>query len=97
MQLFKKIYYVNDIKDDVFMSMTKEEQRLYKLTQCNTLLNRDFIDKSEAYMKNVELDYKDIYGIKGIKYCNDRQKCSKSIPKKKSKVQFSNDIQYSRN
>ena len=79
------------------MSLTKEEKKIYKLTQCNTLLNRDRLDKRDIYLKNVELDYKDIYGIKGLNFCNKMQKCCKSTPKKRSRVQFSNNIQYSRN
>ena len=79
------------------MSLTEEEKKIYKLTQCNTILNRDMLDKREVYLKNVELDYKDIYGVKGVNFCNNMKKCSKAIPKKKCKVQFSNNIQYSRN
>ena len=55
------------------------------------------LDKRDIYLKNVELDYKDIYGIKGLNFCNKMQKCSKSTPKKRARVQFSNNIQYSRN
>ena len=79
------------------MSLSKEEQKIYKLTQCNTLLNRDLLDKRDIYLKNVELDYKDIYGIKGVKFCNKMLNCSKTTPKKKCKVQISNNIEYSRN
>ena len=79
------------------MNLTKEEQKLYKLTQCNTILNRDMLDKREAYLKNVAFEYKDIYGSKGVKFCNDMQKCNKSSPKKQRKVQFKDYIEYSRN
>ena len=79
------------------MSLTKEEKKIYKLTQCNTILNRDMLDKREVYLKNVELDYKDIYGAKGVKFCNSMKKCTKAAPIKRCKVQFSNNIQYSRN
>ena len=91
------MYYTDIIGKSEYLSLTKEEQKLYKLTQCNTLINRDMLDKREAYLKNVELDYKDIYGVKGVKFCNNMQRCTKSNPKKKCKVQFSNNIQYSRN
>ena len=80
-----------------YMALTKEEKKIYKLTQCNTFLNRDMLDKRDIYLKNVELDYKDIYGIKGLNFCNKMQKCCKSTPKKRARVQFSNNIQYSRN
>ncbi len=79
------------------MNLTKEEQKLYKLTQCNTILNRDMLDKREAYLKNVAFEYKDIYGSKGVKFFNDMQKCNKSSPKKQRKVQFTDYIEYSRN
>ena len=79
------------------MNLTKEEQKIFKLTQCNTILNRDMLDKREAYLKNVFTDYKDIYGLKGVKFCKDMQNYSKSSPKKNRKVQFTNNIEYSRN
>ena len=89
MNLFKRGEYIN---------LTKEEIKLYKLTQCNTLLNRDMLDKREIYLKNVQSDYKDIYGNKGVKFCKEIQKRAKSTPnKKKCKVMFSNNIQYSFN
>ena len=88
MNLFKRGEYIN---------LTKEEIKLYKLTQCNTLLNRDMLDKREVYLKNVQSEYKDIYGSKGEKVCRAMQKKSKSAPKKNNKVRFSNNIQYSRN
>ena len=55
------------------------------------------LDKREAYLKNVYVDYKDIYGIKGAKFCKEMQQLGKFYPKKKRRVQFSNNIQYSRN
>ena len=79
------------------MNLTNEEQKLYKLTQCNTILNRDMLDKREAYLKNVAFEYKDIYGSKGVKFFNDMQKYNKSSPKKQRKVQFTDYIEYSRN
>ena len=48
------------------MNLTKEEQKIYKLTQCNTILNRDMLDKREIYLKNVAFEYRDIYGLKEI-------------------------------
>ena len=55
------------------------------------------LEKSDLYLKKVELEYMNIYGIKGIVFCNNMKRCSKLNPKKKFKVKFSNDIQYSRN
>jgi hypothetical protein len=39
--------------------MTKEEIKIHKLTQSNTILNRDKLDKSHTYIKNIKKDYKD--------------------------------------
>ena len=77
--------------------MTKEEKKLYKLTKKNTKLNRDMLDKRDSYIKNVQSEYKDLYGNKGIKFCKEIQKRSNSTPKKNTKVSFSGNIQYSIN
>ena len=79
------------------MNLSKEEKEIFKLTQCNTILNRDMLDKRELYLKNVALDYKKIYGIKGDKFYNNMKNYNKSNPKKKKRVQFTNIIEYSRN
>ena len=55
------------------------------------------LEKSDIYLKNVELDYKDIYGIKGVIFCNNMRNYTKLAPKKNFRVKFSNDIEYSRN
>ena len=96
--MFKKISFSEKFKKSEYNNLTKEEKKLYKLTQCNTILNRDMLDKREIYLKNVQSDYKDIYGNKGVKFCKEMQKRAKSTtPKKKCKVKFSNNIQYSMN
>ena len=79
------------------MNLSKEEKEIFKLTQCNTILNRDMLDKRELYLKNVALDYKKIYGIKGDKFYNNMKNYNNSNPKKKKRVQFTNVIEYSRN
>ena len=79
------------------MNLSKEEKEIFKLTQCNTILNRDMLDKRELYLKNVALDYKKIYGIKGDKFYNNMKNYNKSNPKKKKRVQFTNVIEHSRN
>ena len=53
------------------------------------------LDKRDIYIKNVQTEYKDIYGNKGIQFCKDMQKRAKSTPKKNIKVKFSNNIPYS--
>ena len=97
-QLFKKYYFVDIFQGSDYASLTKEEKKIYNLTQCNTILNRDLsdkLDKRELYLKNVELYYKDIYGNKGVRFCNKMKNITKCSPKKNFKVQFSNNIQYS--
>ena len=76
--------------------MTKEEIKIHKLTQSNTILNRDRLDKSHTYIKNIKKDYKDIYGNKGIKFCDNMQIKPKELAKKKNKVTFTNNIEYSK-
>ena len=76
--------------------MTKDEIKIHKLTQNNTLINRDRLDKRDTYIKNVKNDYKDIYGNKGIKFCDDMQIKPKQIAKKKNKVIFTNKIEFSK-
>ena len=95
MHITRKIYYIDKRKINEEICLTKEEKKIYKLTQCNTFLNRDMLDKSDIYVKNVVLDYKDIYGIKGVNFCNNMQKGRKLTYKKNCRVQFSNNIQYS--
>ena len=55
------------------------------------------LEKSDIYLKNVELDYKDIYGIKGVIFCNNMRNYTKLAPKKNFRVKFSSQIEYSRN
>ena len=76
--------------------MTKEEIKIHKLTQSNTILNRDKLDNSHTYIKNIKKDYKDIYGSKGIKFCDNMQNQQKQSVKKKNKVTFTNKIEYSK-
>ena len=76
--------------------MTKEEIKIHKLTQSNTIINRDKLDKRDTYIKNIKKDYKDIYGSKGIKFCDDMQIKPKTLAKKKNKVTFTNKIEYSK-
>ena len=95
--MFKNISFSDIFKRSEYMNLTKEEKKLYKLTQCNTILNRDMLEKREVYLKNAEEEYKDIYGNKGVKFCKDMQKKVKTMPKKNCKVKFSNKIHYSMN
>ena len=84
------------VKRGDYINMTKEELKIHRLTQSNTLVNRDKLDKRDTYIKNIKNDYKDIYGNKGIKFCNDMQNIHKQSAKKQNKVSFSNKIEYSK-
>ena len=53
--------------------------------------------KKEKYIKNKLTDYKEIYGNKGVQFCLNLQKKHKKNDKKQNKVQFSDNIEYSRN
>ena len=86
--MFKKLSFVDLFKRGEYINLSKEEQKLYKLTQCNTLLNRDMLDKREVYLKNVQSEYKDIYGSKGEKVCRAVQKNQNLHLKKIIKLGF---------
>ena len=93
--MIKKIPFMSLFRKGEYIYLTTEEKKIYKLTQCNTILNRELLDKRDAYLKNVQNDYKDIYGNKGVQFCKAMQQKKKTTNKKKSKVSFSNNIQYS--
>ena len=93
--MIKKIPFMSLFRKGEYIYLTTEEKKLYKLTQYNTILNRELLDKRDAYLKNVQNDYKDIYGNKGVQFCKAMQQKKKATNKKKSKVSFSNNIQYS--
>ena len=90
--------------------MTEEDIKLFELTKNNTITNRDILNKEKEYMKTIEPKYKEIYGDKGVKFCEEENK--KEVEKinenanqneqinnrnKKGKVRFSSIVQYSRN
>ena len=70
------------------------DRKIYVLTKCNTLVNRDLMEKRNSYLKKVKKEYNLIYGQRGNNYFNSIQK---NIPKEKKlkKVSFSGEIQYS--
>ena len=70
------------------------DRKIYVLTKCNTLVNRDLMEKRNSYLKKVKNEYNLIYGQRGNNYFNSIQK---NIPKEKKqkKVSFSGEIQYS--
>ena len=90
--------------------MTEEDIKLFELTKNNTITNRDILNKEKEYMKTIEPKYKEIYGDKGVKFCeeenkNEVEKINENTNQneqvnnrnKKGKVRFSSIVQYSRN
>ena len=71
-----------------------DDKKIFVLTKCNTLVNRDLLDKRNAYLKKVKKEYNQIYGQKGAKYFESIQKNIQK-PKKNKKVSFSGEVQYS--
>ena len=72
----------------------KGDNKLTVLTKCNTLVNRDLLDKREYYLNKVKVEYQQIYGQKGVNYFNSIQHFIPK-PKKCGKVKFSGEIEYS--
>ena len=70
------------------------DRKIYVLTKCNTLVNRDLMDKRNTYLKKVKKEYNLIYGQKGNNYFNSIQQ-NIQRPKKNKKVSFSGEIEYS--
>ena len=88
--------------------MTEEDVKLFELTKSNTITNRDILKKDKEYMKNIEPKYKEIYGDKVTKFCEEENKIesvnasqnqNEQIEKKKRrrKIKFSSIVEYSRN
>ena len=71
------------------------DRKIYVLTKCNTLVNRDLMDKRNTYLKKVKKEYNLIYGQKGNNYFNSIQQNIQKPPKKNKKVSFSGEIEYS--
>ena len=71
--MIKKIPFMSLFRKGEYIYLTTEEKKIYKLTQCNTILNRELLDKRDVYLKNVQNDYKDIYGNKGVQFCKVMQ------------------------
>ena len=88
--------------------MTEEDIKLFELTKNNTITNRDILKKEKEYMKNIEPKYKEIYGDKVAKFCEEESKIesenanenpNEQIKKRRRrrKVKFSSIVEYSRN
>lgn len=72
-----------------------EEKKLFILTRCNTLVNRDLLDKREIYIKKAQKEYKEIYGEKTERLLKNINKITNDKPKKTQKVRFSGVVLYS--
>ena len=90
--------------------MTEDDIKLFELTKNNTITNRDILNKEKEYMNTIEPKYKEIYGDKGVKFCeeenkNEVEKINENTNQneqvnnrnKKGKVRFSSIVQYRRN
>ena len=110
---FKKVFLIGKLKSgkskesDDDIPMTEEDKKLFELTKNNTIVNRDILNKEKEYLKNMEQKYKELYGDKGLQFCeeentnnsneikNENQQERKKI-KRKTKVQFSSIVEYTR-
>ena len=81
-------------KTEKTIELNANEKKIYVLTKCNTLVNRDLLNRRNVYLKKVKKDYNKLYGQRGVKYFESIQKNIEK-PKKNKKVTFSGDIQYS--
>ena len=91
--------------------MEEEDEKLFELTKSNTMINRDILNKEKTYVKKIESQYKEIYGDKGVQFCeeenkniienennnNNTRERRGNTRKNKRKVKFSSIVQYSRN
>ena len=89
--------------------MNEEDKKIYELVKDNTNTNRDVLKKEKEYLKNIQSKYKEIYGEKGVEFCEEEIKNGSkeneikdenSIKENKGpkrKVKFSSIVQYSRN
>ena len=77
--------------------LTEDDKKLFSLIKNNTLVNRDITHKEKNYLKNAQPQYKEIYGNKGVKFCQEEDKNEKKEPQKKGRVKFSSFVEYSRN
>ena len=94
MKFFKKKNRKIEQKTEKTVELNGDEKKIYVLTKCNTLVNRDLLNRRNVYLKKVKKDYNKLYGQRGAKYFESIQKNIEK-PKKNKKVSFSGDIQYS--
>ena len=59
---------------DEEIPMTEEDIKLFELTKNNTITNRDVLNKEKEYMKTIKPKYQEIYGDKGVKFCEEEKK-----------------------
>ena len=82
--------------------MNEEDKKIFELTKNNTMINRDIQNKEKEYLKNIESTYQEIYGDKGVKFCeeenkNEGENIQNEENKEKGKVKFSSIVEYYRN
>ena len=95
LKLRKKFRKAKKIPEKNIEVLKGIDRKIYVLTKCNTLVNRiGLIERRNAYLKKVKKDYNSIYGQRGNNYFNSIQNDVQK-PKKKKKVSFSGQIEYS--
>ena len=106
----KQQTYVKIERNDE-VPMEEEDEKLFELTKSNTMINKDILNKEKTYLKKIESQYKEIYGDKGVQFCeeenkkiienennnNNTRERRGNTRKNKRKVKFSSIVQYSRN
>ena len=90
----KKFRRVKKIPEKNIEVLKGIDRKIYVLTKCNTLVNRDLMEKRNSYLKKVKKEYNSIYGQRGNNYFNSIQK-NVQKPKANKKVSFSGKIEYS--
>ena len=64
----KRKYFKLKPKVEIIENKQQENNKLFNLTQSNTLVNRELSEARSAYLIKVRNEYNDIYGEKGKKY-----------------------------
>ncbi len=63
-----------------------------ELVENNTMTNKDVLKKEKEYLNNIKPKYKEIYGDKGVQFCEDENKNeNKIIKKEENKINKNNE------
>ena len=94
LKLRKKFRKVKKIPEKNIEILRGIDRKIYMLTKCNTLVNRDLMETRNSYLKRVKKEYNLIYGQRGNNYFNSIQN-NVQKPKRNKNVSFSGKIEYS--